>query len=81
MVVVVPTNDLWTYTSEYRWLREYLEIQKWQAISEMATQRDVIRYAELRGFIEAIELVIKAPEQYTKAMEAREHVQEISRSE
>ena len=75
----VATDDLWTYTGEFRWLRAYIDNLKLEAITEMCHNKDMERYAELRGMVMACDFILQAPERYVEEMrkrEARANVQE-----
>jgi hypothetical protein len=73
--------DIWTFTSEFMWVKDYMESLRVKAITEMAQGVSMERYAELRGVIFACEYFLQAPEMYSKELAKREarNAEEISR--
>ena len=73
---------LWTHTSDYEWLHNYVLSLRNRAVRDMIDGVDQQRYAELRGAIQAYDAVLSSPEKYLAQMRAdREREEAQARDE
>lgn len=65
-------TNLWMLQPEFKWLKDYLEKLRENAVNELLDGTSMEGYAELRGYIRALDAVTKAPEKYIQEVRKRQ---------